>query len=104
MQDRTGRGNTATDLTGPMVERNVILDRIAPCWVGLRSKACSTPSMSLPLLGRIPPPVRLRALLLQARPGPSNPAVEAAPEAALADRLSFRRIPGLRLDEPTPDH
>ena len=60
--------------------------------------------MSLPLPGRIPPPVRLRSLLLQARHGLSDPAPEADPEATLVDRLSFCRFLGVRLDEPTPNH
>ncbi|WP_454016539.1 transposase [Azospirillum sp. Marseille-Q6669] len=47
------------------------------------------------------PPVLLRCLLLGLwHGGLSDPALE----AALADRLSFRRFVGLSLDGPTPDH
>jgi IS5 family transposase len=47
-----------------------------------------------------PPVVMLKALLLQQWHGLSDPALE----AALADRLSFRRFCGLALDDDTPDH
>lgn len=47
-----------------------------------------------------PPVVMLKALLLQQWYGLSDPALE----AALADRLSFRRFCGLALDDDTPDH
>jgi len=47
-----------------------------------------------------PPLVMLKALLLQQWHGLSDPALE----AALADRLSFRRFCGLALDDQTPDH
>lgn len=48
-----------------------------------------------------PPVLLLRCLLLGVwHGGLSDPALE----AALADRLSFRRFVGLSLDDPTPDH
>jgi IS5 family transposase len=47
-----------------------------------------------------PPVVMFKALLLQQWHGLSDPALE----AALADRLSFRRFCGLALDDATPDH
>jgi IS5 family transposase len=47
-----------------------------------------------------PPIVMLKALLLAQWHGLSDPALE----AALADRLSFRRFCGLALDDATPDH
>jgi transposase, IS5 family len=47
-----------------------------------------------------PPVVMFKALLLQQWYGLSDPALE----AALADRLSFRRFCGLALDDATPDH
>jgi transposase, IS5 family len=47
-----------------------------------------------------PPLVMLKALLLQQWYGLSDPALE----AALADRLSFRRFCGFALAEDTPDH
>lgn len=47
-----------------------------------------------------PPLVMLKALLLQQWHGLSDPGLE----AALADRLSFRRFCGLALDDDTPDH
>jgi transposase, IS5 family len=47
-----------------------------------------------------PPLVMLKALLLAQWHGLSDPALE----AALADRLSFRRFCGLALDDATPDH
>ena len=47
-----------------------------------------------------PPLVMLKAVLLQQWYGLSDPALE----AALADRLSFRRFCGLALAEATPDH
>lgn len=47
-----------------------------------------------------PPLVMAKILLLQHWYGLSDPATE----AALADRLSFRRFCGLALDEGTPDH
>jgi len=52
--------------------------------------------------GQPPYPARLmfKALLLQQWYGLTDPGLE----AALADRLSFRRFVGLGLDDPTPDH
>lgn len=48
-----------------------------------------------------PPVLLLRCVLLGIwHGGLSDPALE----AALADRLSFRRFVGLSLDDPTPDH
>jgi IS5 family transposase len=47
-----------------------------------------------------PPVVMFKALLLQQWHGLSAPALE----AALADRLSFRRFCGFALDDATPDH
>lgn len=48
-----------------------------------------------------PPVLLLRCLLLGLwHGGLSDPALE----AALSDRLSFRRFVGLSLDDPTPDH
>lgn len=47
-----------------------------------------------------PPVVMLKALLLQQWHGLSDPGLE----AALADRLSFRRFCGFALDDATPDH
>jgi IS5 family transposase len=47
-----------------------------------------------------PPLVMVRALLLQAWHGLSDPELE----IALNDRLSFARFAGLSLEEPTPDH
>jgi len=47
-----------------------------------------------------PAEVLLRCLLLGVWHGLSDPALE----AAIADRISFRRFAGLSLDDPTPDH
>lgn len=47
-----------------------------------------------------PPLVMVRALLLQAWHGLSDPELE----TALNDRLSFVRFAGLSLEEPAPDH
>jgi len=47
-----------------------------------------------------PAPVLFRCLLLGVWHGLSDPALE----AAVADRISFRRFAGLSLDDKTPDH
>lgn len=101
MRRRVGQGNLVEGLIGPTVGRNVTLDRIAtmldwPALEALLADLYASPT------GRPSYPISLllRALLLQAWYGLSDPAAE----AALSDRLSFRRFLGVGLDEPTPDH
>ena len=101
MQRRMGQGNLVEGLTGTTVGRNATLDRIAamidwPALEAVLDGVYASPT------GRpaYPVGVLLRALLLQAWHGLSDPAAE----LALADRLSFRRFLGVGLDEPTPDH
>ena len=83
------------------VGRNARLERIAALveWeplaalvAGIHAKRTGRPSY--------PPLVMVKVLLLQQWYNASDPEIE----AALGDRLSFRRFVGLGLQDPTPDH
>jgi IS5 family transposase len=101
---RHGRGgqlSLADGLAAPGLGSNPRLERIEGLldWSALEGElACvyaaptGRPSYPVGLL--------LRALLLQAWHGLSDPAAE----EAFRDRLSFRRFLGVALDQPTPDH
>lgn len=101
MRGRLGQGNLVEGLIGPKIGANATLERIAGLLDWSALEAVLAEVYAAPT-GRPSYPVGLllRALLLQAWHGLSDPAAE----AALADRLSFRRFLGVGLDEPTPDH
>src|SRR3546814_5082045 len=83
------------------VGTSAVLDRLSELidWGSIAGKLSAIHSSRY---GRkaYPPIVMLKALLLAQWHGLSDPALE----AALADRLSFRRFCGLALDDATPDH
>lgn len=101
---RRGRGSQlslADGLVAPGLGSNPRLERIEALldWpaleselVGVYAAPTGRPSYPVGLL--------LRALLLQAWYGLSDPAAE----EAFRDRLSFRHFLGVALDQPTPDH
>ena len=98
---RIGQLSLADGLVARQASSNAVLERILALidWraveqvlVGLHGDRRGAPSY--------PPLVMLKAVLLQQWYGLSDPALE----AALADRLSFRRFCGLALAEATPDH
>lgn len=100
-RERTGQLSLADGLLAPGVGANARLERIEALldWRALEAElaevyAAPTGRPSYPV------GVLLRALLLQAWHGLSDPAAE----EALRDRLSFRRFLGVALDEPVPDH
>jgi IS5 family transposase len=88
-------------LIHPRVGQNQQLERIAGAVDWTAIEAVLTP---LRCGERGPPPypalLMLKALLLQQWYQLSDPGLE----QALADRLSFRRFLGLRLEDATPDH
>jgi IS5 family transposase len=96
-----GQLSLADGLAAPELGSNPRLERIAALldWPALEAEL--TEIYAAPT-GRPSYPVGLllRALLLQAWYGLSDPAAE----EAFKDRLSFRRFLGVALDEPTPDH
>ena len=100
-RERSGELSLADGLMAPGVGVNARLERIEGLldWPALESELSAVYAAPS---GRPSYPVGLlpRAMLLQAWHGLSDPAAE----AALADRLSFRRFLGVALDEPTPDH
>lgn len=83
------------------VGSNAVLDRLCELidWGAVADKLSAIHSSRY---GRkaYAPIVMLKALLLAQWYGLSDPALE----AALSDRLSFRRFCGLALDDATPDH
>ena len=98
---RIGQLSLADGLVARQASSNAVLERILALidWraveqvlAGLHGDRRGAPSY--------PPLVMLKAVLLQQWYGLSDPALE----AALADRLSFRRFCGLALAEATPDH
>lgn len=101
---RRGRGgqlSLADGLVAPGLGSNPRLERIATLldWPVLEAELVEVYAAPA---GRPSYPVELllRALLLQAWYGLSDPAAE----EAFRDRLSFRRFLGVALDQPTPDH
>lgn len=97
----TGQLSLGDALVRQHARANATLERIAELvdWPalgavlhGLRAARQGAPGYAPVLL--------LKALLLQQWYGLSDPGLE----AALADRLSFRRFVGLALDEAVPDH
>lgn len=83
------------------VGANAVLDRLSELidWEAIAGKLSAIHGSRY---GRkaYPPIVMLKAVLLAQWHGLSDPALE----AALADRLSFRRFCGLAVDDATPDH
>lgn len=79
-----------------------VLDKIDRCidWKPLRRKIEKLYRKSGPGRPAFPAITLFKALLLQGWYDLSDPAAE----ESIADRLSFRRFLGLRLDEKTPDH
>lgn len=96
-----GQLSLADGLVAPGLGLNPRLERIAARldWPALESELASVYAAPT---GRPSYPVGLllRALLLQAWYGLSDPAAE----EAFRDRLSFRRLLGVALDQSTPDH
>jgi len=100
-RERTGQLSLADGLVAPGVGVNPRLERIEALldWGALEAELAEVYAAPV---GRPSYPVGLllRALLLQAWHGLSDPLAE----EALKDRLSFRRFLGVALDEATPDH
>ena len=80
--------NTTLDRLSELIDWAAVGDLVSPL-DPLRRGAPGYPALAL-----------LKALLLQQWHGLSDPGLE----AALADRLSFRRFCGFALDDKTPDH
>ena len=98
---RIGQLSLADSLVARQASSNAVLERVSSLvdWraveqvlAGLHDNRRGAPAY--------PPVVMLKAVLLQQWYGLSDPALE----AALADRLSFRRFCELALDDATPDH
>ena len=102
MHRRTGEQLGFLDgFLGSGLGRNVRLERIEGLldWTRVGAVVSSVHGASTGAPS-YPPLTMVKALLLQAWYGLSDPGLE----EALQDRLSFRRFVGLGLDEGTPDH